>query len=92
MRVVQEACSFTPTSAVIVIEGDTMEAVTGTEARKLAVQTAAGRLGSCGAGDTTNSAYPVDADGNSDDAILLGRPGAAPVAAYRCDHRINARM
>lgn len=67
----------------VVIEADTIEELLATPAKELA-NAAGGEsgLGSPGISDSLGT-YPVDAEGKTDDDLLLGR--RTPVAAYRQD-------
>ena len=73
----------------IIISGDTQESVQGMDARQLVLKEAAAkglsRPGLSG-GDYT---YPVDAEGNTSDDLLMGR---GVVAGYRCDYKITGGL
>ena len=59
------------------------------EARQMAIKEAAARGLSRPGLSGNDSPYPVDADGATDDDLLLGR---RPVAAYRCDYRVTGGL
>lgn len=79
-----------PNEGTVTIEGDNQEEVVSSEARQLAIQTAAGRVSRPGTSGG-ESPYPVDANGNTGDDLLFGRNGAT-VAAYRCDYKIRGGL
>jgi hypothetical protein len=74
---------------VVVIEGDTQEEVMTTAARQMALD-AAGRHISRAGLSGQESAYPVDANGETSDDLILGRGGA--VDKYRCDYKCTAGL
>lgn len=73
----------------ITVEGPTQEEVLGSGAKNVALQAAAreglSRPGLSGG----ESAYPVDANGETGDALILGR---GVVAAYRCEYRVTGGL
>ncbi len=79
---------FTQRSAEVTIQGPTQDSVRSADARNLAIATARAQLGRCGTSGTESS-YPVDADGNTSDDLLMGR---GQVAAYRCDYKLTASL
>lgn len=71
----------------ITIQGDTMEEVSSLTARNLALKEAA-VAGLSRPGVSGNApAYPVDAEGQSTEDVIMGR---TPVAGYRCDYPVTA--
>ena len=76
----------------VTIEGDSQEEVMSPAAKQLAIQTAVSG-GITRAGVSGNEvAYPVDADGNTSDDLILGRAGADAVKAYRCDYNLTGGL
>lgn len=73
----------------ITVEADGQEEVMGPDARAEALKAAASnglqRPGISG----SPSAYPVDAEGNTSDDLIMGR---GRVAAYRCDFPVTAGL
>jgi len=73
----------------IIIEADGQEEAQSAEAKQLALKTAAAngltRPGLSG-GEST---YPVDANGETDNDLVMGR---GVVAAYRCDYKVTAGL
>ena len=73
----------------VIISGETQEIVQGMPARQLVLKEAAAnglaRPGLSG-GDYT---YPVDAEGNTSDDLLMGR---GTVAGYRCDYKVTGGL
>lgn len=86
LQVIHDKCEFNPRSAVIVVQGETMDEAKSTKARELAIATGSETLGKCGIGGG-ESAYPVDANGNSSDELMMGQ---GIVAGYRCDYKVNS--
>lgn len=74
--------------ATIVLEGDQIEELSSLSAREAAVKQA-GVLFGMGAPGVSNQSgpYPVDAEGKTDDDVILGK---RPVAAYRQDYTIRS--
>jgi len=75
---------------VVTIQGDSQEEVMSATAKQMAIQAGAAQLGRCGVSGN-ESAYPVDAAGQTSDNLVLGR-GDAVVAAYRCDYNLTAGL
>ena len=74
----------------ITVEGPTQESVMSPAAKQLAINEAQA-AGLTRAGVSGNEvAYPVDADGNTSDDLILGRGGQ--VAAYRCDYNLTGGL
>lgn len=73
---------------VVTIQGDTMEEVQGADARRMALQAASSRISRPGV--STGAPYPVDADGNSSEDLMMGRAGAA--AGYRVDYQVTGGL
>lgn len=72
----------------VTVQGDGQEEVMSAAAKQLAITTATAR-GISRAGVSGNEvAYPVDADGETSDDLVLGRNGKR-VAAYRCDYNVT---
>lgn len=89
VRVLDDLCSTNGREAVIVVEAETIEGVQSTESRTLALQKA-GALGLTRPGlDRPSGPYPVDAEGKSDEEVVMGR---RPLAAYRQDYKILAGL
>lgn len=66
----------------VILESDSLEELNSMVARNEAVKHA-GTLGVVGGGISNQSGtYPVDADGNSNEDVIMGR---VPVAKYRND-------
>ena len=70
----------------VTVQGDTQEEVMSSAAKSMAIQAAARGLNRPGVSGN-EVAYPVDADGNTSDDLILGRGGE--VAAYRCDYNVT---
>lgn len=75
---------------VVIIEGDTQEEVMSSPARTLALETASRSLSRAGL-SSQESAYPVDANGETSEDLILGRGGVA-VDKYRCDYKVTAGL
>lgn len=89
ITIVREACTVNDRQGVIVVQADSQEEVMSPTARQEAIKTAAA-LGLSRPGLSGNdTSYPVDADGRSDDDVMMGR---RPTAAYRCDYRVTAGL
>ena len=74
---------------VVIIQASSQEEVMSPTARQEAIKAAsAAGLSRCGLSGS-DSSYPVDANGSSDDDVMMGR---RPVAAYRCDYRVTAGL
>ena len=73
----------------IVVQGDTMEEVTSIGARNMVLREAAAAGLSRPGVSGVAPAYPVDAEGKSDDDVIMGR---SPVAGYRCDYPVAAGL
>jgi len=76
-------------SGVVIIEGPTQESVMSPAAKQKAINAATEQLGKCGVSGG-ESAYPVDADGNTSEKLVLGQEGS--VAAYRCDYNLTSSL
>jgi hypothetical protein len=77
-------------TGTVTIEGDGQEEVMSHPAKQLALQTAtAGGISRPGLSGN-ESVYPVDAEGNSSDALVLGQAGKAH--AFRCDYKIQGGL
>lgn len=74
---------------VITIQADKQEEVMSPTARQEAIKAAAAAGLSRPGLSGSDTAYPVDADGNSSDDVTMGR---VPLAAYRCDYRVTAGL
>lgn len=79
---------FTARQAKVIIQGPTQDSVRSAEARNMAIAAANAQLGRCGTSGT-ESAYPVDANGETSDDLLMGR---GQVAAYRCDYKLTGSL
>ena len=73
----------------IIIEADTQEEVTGTPAKTMALRAAASHGLSRPGLSGGEGAYPVDAEGETSEDLILGR---GTVAGYRCDFRVTAGL
>lgn len=73
----------------VTIQGDAMDEVLSAPAKTMVLQHAAqnglSRPGLSGG----ESAYPVDANGDTNDDLILGR---GQVAGYRCDYRVTGAL
>lgn len=68
--------------ATVVLQANSPEPLLSLQAREMAIKVA-GELGLAGCGISSQSGtYPVDAEGNSNDDVYMGR---TPVAGYRQD-------
>jgi hypothetical protein len=74
---------------IVVIEGTGMEEVGGTEARNLALKTAAAQGLSRPGISGTATPYPVDADGESSQELIMGQ---GKVAGYRVDYPVTGGL
>jgi hypothetical protein len=73
----------------IVVQGPNTESVVSQQAREMVLKVA-GSQGLMRAGlSSTPSAYPVDAQGDTNDAVMFGK---VPVAAYRCEYKIASGL
>lgn len=74
----------------VTVQGDSQEEVMSAAAKQLAINEAqAGGIQRAGVSGN-EVAYPVDADGNTNDNLILGRGGE--VAAYRCDYNLTGGL
>lgn len=87
LRVVAE--KLNDRTGTVTVEGDTQEEVMSGDAKKLAIATASKQIPRCGVSGN-EVAYPVDAAGNTDENMILGRGN--PVAAYRCDYNLTGAL
>lgn len=72
--------------ATIILASDSIEELTSSRARQMAVEEAA-KLGVSGGGvSKTGGTYPVDAEGNSNNEVMTGQ---TPVHEYRLDFDIR---
>ncbi len=74
----------------VTVQGDGQEEVMSAAAKQLAITTASSRISRAGVSGG-EVAYPVDANGNTSDDLVLGRNGAK-VAAYRCEYKITGGL
>lgn len=81
--------TFTERSAKIIVQADQMEQVTSPAARTMAIQAGAERLSRCGISNMP-SAYPVDANGDTDEDLQMGRRQG--VVGYRADYEVQAGL
>lgn len=72
----------------VTVQGDTQEEVTSAAAKNLALSEAGSRISRPGISGSP-SAYPVDAAGETSDALMMGR---GQVAGYRCDFPITGGL
>lgn len=78
-----------PRQGTVTVEAAGMEEVMGASARSAAlVKAAAAGLPRPGISGSP-SAYPVDADGNTNDDLVMGR---GTVVAYRCDFPVTGGL
>lgn len=86
LQVLPELCKVQGNEATVVLQGDNPTEVNSPEATRLAIKQA-GVLGLPLAGLSNQSGpYPVDANGNSDEALCSGQSGT--VTGYRQDYRL----
>lgn len=81
---------FNDRSGTVTIAGDQQEEVMSAAAKQLAIAEASKRLNRPGVSGN-EVAYPVDAEGNTSDDLVLGRSGKK-VAGYHCDYRLTAGL
>ncbi len=74
----------------VIIAGATQEEVMSPDARRLAIATGTEGLNRPGVSGN-ESAYPVNADGETSEDLMFGRNGQT-VAGYRCDYKLNASL
>lgn len=74
----------------VTIQGDTQEEVMSADAKRLAIKEASASIPRAGTSGN-EVAYPVDAEGNTSEELVLGRSGVA-VAGYRCDYNITGGL
>lgn len=74
----------------VTIEGGGQEEVMSAAAKRMAIAEASSKGLSRAGTSGTEVAYPVDADGNTSEDLILRRAGA--VVAYRCDYKITAGL
>lgn len=73
-----------PSHTLVVLRGASPDAVTSTDAGKLAIASSNITKGAI----TGNArAYPVDADGNTSDELMFGT-STTKIAGFQCDYRI----
>ncbi len=77
-------------SGTVIIQGDGQEEVMSAAAKQMAINHASSRISRAGVSGN-EVAYPVDADGNTDEDLVLGRNGKT-VAAYRCEFKITGGL
>ena len=80
--------SFDVRQGCVIVESATQEGVTSKAAKELAIKEAATRLHRVGFSGIP-SPYPVNANGEITDDVILGRE---PVSAYRCDYKVQAGL
>lgn len=74
----------------VTVEGDAQEEVMSPAAKQMAINAAvAGGISRAGVSGN-EVAYPVDANGETSDDLILGRGGQ--VAAYRCDYNLTGGL
>jgi hypothetical protein len=85
VSVVEKRAGSTSTEADVVLQANTIQELQTREADQLALKTAV-ELGLARPGiSTTNGPYPVDANGETSDAVAVGRTF---VVGYRREYRI----
>ena len=79
------------TRGTIVVQGPTAESIMSTATKNLVLAEAGTRgISRAGLSDTP-AAYPVNADGVSNDDVVFARNGQT-VAAYRCDYSVMGAL
>jgi|GEM_PF-6941029 len=79
-------------TGVITVQGASQEEVMSPAAKQLAINTAVAG-GITRAGVSGNEvAYPIDAEGNTSDDLVLGRMGPDAVQGYRCDYNLTGGL
>lgn len=73
-----------------IVEAESPEKVLSRDAKDMVLKEAAARGLSRPGLSGGESAYPVDAAGNTSDELILGQAGAA--AAFRADYRVTASL
>jgi len=74
---------------IVTVEADTQEEVMSAAAKQLAINEAqANGISRAGVGGQESS-YPVDENGETSDALVLGQ---GTVKAYRCDYKITGGL
>jgi hypothetical protein len=80
---------FNDRQGTVTVQGDTQEEVLSSGAKNAALQAAArqglSRPGLSGG----EAAYPVDANGETSDELILGQ---GQVAGYRCDYKVTGGL
>ncbi len=87
LRVVSE--NLGDRQGTVTVEGDTQEEVMSPAAKQMAITAGSKKISRCGVSGN-EVAYPVDENGKSSEALILGRGG--PVAAYRCDYNLTGGL
>lgn len=90
ISILDELTSHTQGRAEFVVEGNNIEELLSAQTSNVVLQKA-GELGLNRPGvSSSTGAYPVDADGKTDDDLLLGKRG--PVSGYRRDFIVLAAL
>lgn len=87
LTVVGNNCS--DREGTIIVQGETMSEVMSADAKRHALQAAGARISRPGISGN-GSAYPVDAEGNTSEDLMMGRGGT--VAAYRVDYKVTGGL
>ena len=74
----------------VIIAGDGQEEVMSAAAKQMAIGEASKRISRAGVSGN-EVAYPVDANGQTSDDLVLGRGGAV-VAGYHCEYKITGGL
>lgn len=90
VSILEDASVITNGRAELVVSGNSVVELMDAKTANMAIQKAA-ELGLHRPGvSSASGAYPVDAEGKTDDALLLGKRG--PIAGYRRDFVILASI
>lgn len=73
--------------AQVILQGDTQEEVMSPTAKHMAIREAQKNGVSRGGVSGTETAYPVDSNGDTSEELILGRAGKA--VAFRCKYAIS---
>ena len=82
-------CAVTDCQAEIIVQGATQAEVTDTDTKRLVLNKAAAAGLSRPGIASTISAYPVDANGEYDDELMMGK---RPVAGFRADYKVMSAL
>ena len=82
--------TLTDRNGTVIIGGDTQEEVMSGDAKRLAINEASTKISRAGVSGN-EVAYPVDANGQTPDDLVLGRNGAR-VVGYHCAYRVTGGL